>query len=422
MNQRCTREARPGSITISLLVGALMAGAAAPTLADNGELQEMKQVLEQQQKQIQRLETLVGSQSGKPADAAGPKPIRMYGVLDSGLEHLTNIGAAGKSLTRVPAITGTVASRLGFQADKEIAPGYKAIATLEMGFNTDNGALGQSNRIFGRQLFGGLATPYGSFTLGRQYSMLIFGMSDSDILGPNIYSLGSLDVYLPNARTDNALAWRGKFGNFSLGAQAGLGRDTLGGAPGTGTCAGEVAGSSKSCQAWSTMLKYDTDWFGVDVATDEQRGGTGATTSFFNGAATIPFASASDKDRRVHAGGYVKFGSAKLGAGWLGRKVATAAGEVESDTYYLLGSYNFSPAVSVDGGFHQISNDVQNRDAKLIVARAFYHFDKDLAVYGQVGNMQNSDQAQYALSVGAGVAPAAGGSQSGYMLGARYRF
>ena len=56
-------------------------------------------------------------------------------------------------------------------------------------------------------------------TLGRQYTMLFWSQLDADILGPNMFGSGSLDSYLPNARTDNAIAYRGKLGGVELGSQ-----------------------------------------------------------------------------------------------------------------------------------------------------------------------------------------------------------
>lgn len=52
---------------------------------------------------------------------------------------------------------------------------------------------------------------------------------------------------------------------------------------------------------------------------------------------------------------------------------------------------------------------------------SFYNLDKDFDTYVQLGHITNSELAAYAVSVGAGVAPA-GGSQTGAMLGLRYRF
>lgn len=423
------------------LAAALGIGASLPAQAES-EIEALKRELAEQRALIQRLLAQQESQdkavtrieqkvASAPAAAPAssmpglPKGLSIYGILDGGVERITNIqdGAKTGSLTRVPGITGTIASRLGFRFSKAITPDVNAIATLETGFNLDSGTLGQGGRLFGRQLFAGLETPYGTFSIGRQYSMLIYAM-DADLLGPNIYAMGSLDAYLPNARYDNSLAWRGKFGKVSLGATYSLARDTSGGAPASGTCAGEsAAADSNSCRGWSAMLKYTDERFGISAAIDEQRGGKGATAYFFNGAAPIAFANSSDSDRRIHLGAHMKIGSGgKVGIGWLGRDLDTAGTDVSSDAYFVEGAWNFGAKWMLDGGYHRITNDDQDRDAELYVLRGFYFVDKDFSPYAQIARINNSAKAQYAASVGAGIAPPAGGSQTAAMVGIRYRF
>lgn len=428
-------QRRPLSLA---LIGALGLGASVPAFAET-EIEALRRELAEQKALIQSI--LAERKADKAAAASAPvavaapaarsgsalaalPPVTFYGVLDGGVEHITNIqnGTNKGSLTRVPSITGTVASRVGLRAGKEIADGYKLIATAEAGFNMDDGSLGQGGRIFGRQLFAGVDTPYGAFTFGRQYSMLLYGIGDSDLLGPNIYAMGSLDAYLPNARYDNSIAWKGTFSKLSLGATYSTGRDTKGSTPASGTCAGEIAGASQTCKGWSAMAKYDDAAFGVAAAIDVQHGGTGATASFFNGSAPVAFTAPGDTDTRTALGGYVKLGPGKIGLGWLGRKLDAAAGNVESDTYYLEGAYPLTTRISLDGGIHRILNKDQDRNATLTVLRGFYNFDKDFSTYLQLGHIDNSAKAAYAVSVGAGISPPAGGSQTATMLGLRYRF
>lgn len=397
------------------VVAAIGVGAAHPALAET-EIEALKRELAEQRVLLQTLLAEREAQKAAAAKApaappaaqavAGTPAVTIYGVLDGGIEHITNVasGTGTKSLTRIPSITASIPSRIGIRAAKEFAPGYKAIGTAEIGINLDDGSLGQADRIFGRQLFAGLDTPYGSFTIGRQYSMLLFGIGASDLLGPNIYALGSIDSYLPNARYDNSIAWRKSFGAFSTGLTYSTGRDTKGGAPGSGTCSGETVGDTQACRGWSAMAKYDAENFGVAAAVDVQRGGTGATAFFFNGAAPIAFSSSGDTDRRTAIGGYVKVGQGKIGAGWLGRKV-DAATDVESNIYYVTGAYPITSKFSLDGGLHRVTNDDQDRDATLFVLRGLYKLDASLTTYLQVGHINNSDDASYQVSVGPGIAP-----------------
>ena len=406
-------------------------------LAEQKEI--IRQILAAQQAQKDasaKVEAKVEAQAAAKATSAAPAsastpPVTVYGVLDGGFERITNIkNASGgtSSLTRMPNITGSIPSRVGVRASKEFAPGYKAIATAEIGFNFDDGTLGQSNttttgaRIFGRQLFAGVDTPYGAFTFGRQYSMLMYALGDADLLGPTIYSMGSLDAYLPNSRFDNSFAWKGTFSNVTLGATFSTGRDTTGGAPASGTCAGEVAGQGSQCRGWSAVAKYDDARFGVAAGLDEQRGGTGASAYFFNGAAPMAFNRAQDFDRRTTVNANLKLGAGKLGFGWMGREVSVLAGSFKSNIWFLDAAYRMNSKIFFDGGLYRITNHDQNRDATLVAVRSFYNLDKDFDAYLQLSHIANSSKAAYAVSVGAGVAPVAGGSQVGTMVGLRYRF
>ncbi len=434
---------KPRQRLLAVAIAGVMAAAAAPAMADS-EVDALKQELAAQRKLIEQLmaERAADKKAAAAAPAAAPVAaagtavtstpnVRIYGILDGGVEHITNVAVNGGSagLTRMPSITATLPSRVGIAGTKDLGNGYKGIATAEIGFNTDDGTLGQGGRLFGRQLFAGVDTPIGAFTYGRQWSMLFYGMMGSDLIGPNVYALGSMDPYLASMRYDNSVAWRGTFGKFSAGALYSTGRAVSGGlitssssgAPGSGNCAGEVAGSSQ-CRGWSAMLKYDDAAWGVSGTIDEQNGGTGATAFFFNGTAPIAFSRAEDRDRRSNLGGYVKFGPAKVGAGWLGRKVDAASGTVKSDAYYLTALYAVNDKITIDGGWNRMTNKDQDRNANLYVIRGFYALGPGLSAYLQAGHIANSAKAAYALSVGPGVAPPAGGAQNGTMAGLRYMF
>ncbi len=382
-------------------------------------------------KPISRLSlSLIGAMSlatlSSQAAFADESPMKFYGILDTGVEHITNIGADGDSLTRVPAITGTMASRFGVSVEKPFGEKYKGIAKLEMGYNADDGTQGQAGRLFGRQVYFGAQTPYGRFTIGRQYSVFLFAAGTADLMGPNIYALGSLDAYLPNARYDNSLSWINRFGkNITAGITYSFGRDTSGGVPASGTCKGEETqvGDSSACRAWSGMLKYTGSNFGVAAGIDTLNGGSGARAFFFNGNAPIDMSDSGDTDRRITLGGYYTLGAGKIGVGMLSRKLDSVAADVESKAVYVTGSYKVNPKVTLDGGIYKMTNDDQDADATLAVIRGMYNLDKGLDVYAQIGTISNSDNASYALSgAGGGTAPAAGEGQVGTMVGMRFKF
>lgn len=368
------------------------------------------------------------------AFAAGDAPsIKVYGNLDTGIEYLTNVDSGKDTVIRIPGITGTMASRLGFKANKDIGDGYSAFAVMELGVSPDDGTIRQGGRIFGRQLNFGMQTPAGRFAIGRQYSPFLF--ATGDLMGPNIYSLGSLDAYLPNARMDNSVSWSNKFGgNLSVALAYSFGRDTTGAVPLSGICSGEEGApgpaevDSSACKQVAATLKYKGDGFSIAAGIDKQNGGTGAEAFFFNGLDSsspghgIDMSDSGDTDTRTTISGSFNLGSALVGVGMLKRKLDTDARKIESDTIYVSAKYQVSPKTTVNGGIYSITNDDQKADATLAVVRAIYNLDKGVDWYAQVGSISNSSKASYGLSPGKNTAAPAGESQTGVMVGFRYKY
>ena len=109
--------------------------------------------------------------------------VQIYGIMDTAVETMNNVGATKSNLTRMPNLTGSVPSRLGFRGREDLGGGLSASFTLEMGIGPDSGALNQGGRGFGRQSFVSLNGPWGSLGLGRQYTMLFWSVLDADVIG-----------------------------------------------------------------------------------------------------------------------------------------------------------------------------------------------------------------------------------------------
>jgi hypothetical protein len=103
--------------------------------------------------------------------------------------------------------------------------------------------------LFGRQANVGLKGAFGTITLERQNHMTYLSGLKSDVLGPNLFGTGSVDGYLPNARTDNAIGYLGVLSGVTIGATYSFGRDaSAAGGPAATNCAGEegfVGGSAR---------------------------------------------------------------------------------------------------------------------------------------------------------------------------------
>ena len=340
--------------------------------------------------------------------------VQLYGLIDVAVERLNHVAPSGGSLTRMPNITGTLPSRWGLRGSEDLGGGLRAVFTLESGFSPDTGGLNQAGRLFGRQAYVGLASStWGQLTFGRQYSFYYLSMLDAGVFGPNIYGVGSLDPYIPQARFDNALAWQGRWGAFSAGANYSLGRDGAA-APAGAACGGESATDAQACRAASAMLKYDTAAWGAALAWDRQRGGAGAAAGL---------TSSSLSDERLFATAYAKLGAWKVGAGWIRRDNEGNARLRRSNLGYLEAAYAVTPALSLEAQIARLDYRDQPEQATLLSLRGTYALSKRTAAYVTAGRIDNDGTLNLSASGGSpGGNPATGGSQTGVAVGVRHAF
>ncbi|MFM2058576.1 MAG: hypothetical protein RLY71_2961 [Pseudomonadota bacterium] len=358
---------------------------------------------------------VVGFIASFSASFAQAQSVTIYGVLDQAVEHVSNV-AGGGGINRIPTLTGSAPSRLGFRGAEDLGDGLRAIFTLEQGFGVDTGTLGQGGRAFGRQAFVGLSGNWGTVSLGRQYTMLFWSILDADILGPNLYGTGSLDSYIPNARADNSVAYRGTFSGFTVGATYSLGRDAVnaGPSPAGTNCPGENSADKGACREWSALAKYDSANWGAALAVDTIKGGAGAFAGLTSSAL---------QDQRISANGYVKFGGAKLALGLIRRDNEGSAVTPKSDLWYLSGAYAVTPLLTLDGMISTLKFKNSSNKATLVGLRGTYSLSKRTAIYATAGHIANDGALALSVSSGQpGSNPAAGASQSALAAGIRHSF
>lgn len=344
--------------------------------------------------------------------ARAQSQVTVYGLVDAALAHMNKVDAAGHSVTKMPSLTGSLPSRIGFRGSEDLGGGLAAVFTLESGFNPDTGVLGQGGRVFGRQAWIGLRGQWGTLQLGRILNMTYLATAKSDVLGPNLFSINSIDLYLPNARSDNAIGYLGSFHGFSVGATWSFGRDgSAAGGPSATGCAGEVPGNARACRQYTALLGYDGNGIGINATYDKLYGNTGAA-----GGLT----SSDNYDRRATVNGYALLGTVKLGAGVIDRKTFAAAGVSESDLYYLGASVPLTGRLTLDAQAARRNVKGSADDTNMLVARLMYALSKRSAVYAGVGRMDNHGAAAVALDAGGTTAP--GKVQNGVMTGLRHSF
>lgn len=347
--------------------------------------------------------------------------VNIYGRIDAGVERVISGGSPGLSVTRIPTLAGSTSSLLGFRTSEDLGGGLKAEAVLEMGFDPGAGTLNQGGRAFGRQSTVGLSGPWGSFLVGRQYSMYAWVMSKTELLGPNIYGVAQLDPYIAGPRADNSISYMGGFGAITVGATYSLGRDAS-------SCSGELAADSKACRNGSWMVKYDGAKWGVAAAQDFQQGGPASTTN--NGSpAQLPFTS-DMRDKRSTVNGYVGVGGATVAAQWIRRTndaAAASAGLTPTSEIWELGaSYPITSAFVLAGEVARMNfkGSLNDSGATLVAIRGMYSFSRRTAAYVNVSRLWNEGSANLSVSGGtaAGTTPGAGQWQQGFMIGLRHSF
>ena len=345
------------------------------------------------------------------SQASAQTSVQVYGLVDGALARITNANAAGDAVTKVPSATGTLPSRIGFRGSEDVGNGLQAFFVLESGFALDTGMSGQGNRLFGRSANVGLKGAWGALTLGRQNNMTAYATLKSDILGPQLFSISSIDLYLPNARSDNAIGYLGSFSGWTLGATYSVGRDAsaAGGAAGT-NCAGEVAGNAKACRQYTALLGYETPRFGINASFDRLYGNTGAGNGL---------TSSSHNDTYTTVNGYLMLGSTKIGGGIIDRARNAATGRMESILYYVGASHLIGRFV-LDAQVAKRDTRRSIDDVTMVVARLTYPLSKRTALYASVARIDNDGVSAVALDLGGTVG--VGLAQNGVMTGIRHAF
>jgi predicted porin len=146
--------------------------------------------------------------------AAAQTNVTIYGVLDAG--YLYSAGDPGPGIKGTNTFSGvanglTAGNRLGFKGEEALGNGLKAVFTLEYGLEIDQ----NTGIAYARQQFVGLASNYGTLSLGRQYAPGFDATANNDALDATDLSIQSSLSYLagnsitPNgtARFNNSIAY-----------------------------------------------------------------------------------------------------------------------------------------------------------------------------------------------------------------------
>ncbi|WP_321891281.1 porin [Paraburkholderia tropica] len=165
---------------------------------------------------------VVGASALVAANAHAQSSVTLYGVIDEGIDYVSN--SSGHSLWRMRDGTydGAYGSRWGLKGTEDLGGGLSALFRLESGFSTENGQMRQGGRLFGRQAYVGLSdTRFGTVTLGRQYDSVVDYLqpltAPGQLGGPLVHA-GDIDNTDNSFRVDNAIKYASpKIGGLTFG-------------------------------------------------------------------------------------------------------------------------------------------------------------------------------------------------------------
>lgn len=335
--------------------------------------------------------------------------VQVYGLLDLGVEHITNANANGDGVTRVTS-GGSNNSRFGLRGSEDLGGGLKAVFNLEGQLDLDVGA--SDGPLFRRQANVELEGRLGKLILGRSYSTVYNFVSPFDPMGyapawswvPTGNGTGA-NKYAMTTAFDNMVKYEGKFGGLKLGVSYG---------------AGEVAGSESEGRKVAAGAVYETGPISVVVTGERNNGIRNAA-----GARTVSEAyhlgTALDVTEKL---------SFKLGVRDLHLSTVTGR-KAHSNTWWGGANYQLTPVIGLTGAFYfqNVKTGVTPLDAAadplMLVARVKYTLSKRTDLYATAARARAKNGAPVGLtrdgSADGGVTGFADRA-TGVILGIQHRF
>lgn len=353
------------------------------------------------------------------ASAHAQSSVTLYGLIESGFTFSSNQG--GDRTYQMVSGTNT-GSRWGLKGTEDLGAGYKTIFTLESGFDSFSGALGQGGRMFGRQAFVGLTGGFGTVTIGRQYDAIYDGIGPytTNYLYGGGYFAHANDVDNTDGgfRVNNSV----KYVSPVVAGFTFEGFYSLGG----------VAGQFSNSQVWGATLNYAHGPLSgavgyervnnpAEVEVDGYLSGGGYTNVIYG-----PYLAAARDQQIFGAGAAWTVGNANLLLNYTHVLFAggTLPGDAKFDNFEVGTAYNFTPALqgAVSYNYSDGVDDATGSSSRYhqVNLMADYFFSKRTDVYAQAVYQHAAGAAQFAQI--AGLDASTSRSQLALRVAFRHRF
>jgi predicted porin len=308
--------------------------------------------------------------------------VTLYGALDASILYTNknlNKTTGGNSGSAVAFTdSGQEPSRFGLRGVEDLGGNMKAIFTLESGFSTANGGLGNSNwNFFGRQAFVGISGDYGTVTAGLQYSPFVVAQFESDpraLMGfASLLEISSAFVGVTGGYNSNAIVYKSP----RIAGLQGSAMLALGGQAGDFQAGRQYAGS----------LIYQAHELLLTAALYSGNPGGSASGS-------IPPSTVSFFGRNL--GASYKFGKLTVKAAFNSYNIQ------QSFNAYIYSaglSYAITPGLFIDGAGYEVRDENNPNNHALVAASSLeYLISKKTTVYTQVGFVNNHGKMPIGLS------------------------
>ena len=285
--------------------------------------------------------------------------VTLYGIVDTYLasERIGGAGAVAAKSTTVVQGGGLSGSRWGLRGSESLGGGMNAIFTLENGFASDTGALGQGGLLFGRRAFVGVNGGFGTVTIGRDYSPNFFVMCNSDdTFGgclTGFSAVANMGGFFANTLRQNNQV---KYSTPNMGGVTASLAYSL----------GEVAGNSSASRTIGGNVEYKNGpiYVGVGFSDQKNAAATGSDKQFILGATYnfgVAYAGITYIENKNVAGVKTKplIGSVTVpfGAARIGLQLAqNKSGSAKASSFGLLGEYDLSKRTELYSAYVQCKN------------------------------------------------------------------
>ncbi|MFM0731086.1 porin [Paraburkholderia sediminicola] len=361
-----------------------------------------------------------------PTAAHAQSSVTLYGILDAGITYVNNAGGAHQFKFDDGISYG---NRIGFKGVEDLGGGMQAVFVLESGFHLGNGQYAFGGAEFGRQAYVGIKNSWGTFSFGNQLDMteeFVFLYNISAWASGYAIHQGDFDRMNGDRLPNSVKFLSNDFAGFTFGGMYSF---------------GNTAGDFHQKSAWSVGAHYDRGPFNMGLAYTQLNNPYGiyafdpyamiGTRTFLGqptvsvnaatGAVTDLYSSSAfpvDRQGAFAVGAAYTIGNLMLTGDFTYTTIKGFGQTSHMQVYEGGASYNFTPALSLYGGYQHTSFEGNHWNQGSLGLH--YLLSKRTDVYVSGDYLRASDGVN--AVIGYSFAPSSSNTQSDVRIGMRHSF